>query len=175
VDWILLGPGAGCYVYDNEIFCSVNAGSFSPPTNPPVGFSHGVSAVFSDVVVLALTCEWKNCRLYVLITIVYRPLPFIFLTSCDIIIWLLSSKAAVRWKRFHSFVVWRDAWQWMSGTRLWICLWTSVSRVPYLNCSGLNVIFGSGGWIVPSILFTCVISGVYTLWCSRNTNDKNQK
>jgi hypothetical protein len=86
---------------------------FSPPSNPTVGFSHGVGAFLSDVVVLALICEWKNRRLCVLITIVRRSLLFIFLSTCYIIIWPSSSKAAVRLKRFHSFVVWRDAWQWM--------------------------------------------------------------
>jgi len=36
MDWIHLDPEAGCFVYDNDHFGSVNAGSFSPPTNPTV-------------------------------------------------------------------------------------------------------------------------------------------
>jgi len=28
VDWIHLDPEAGCYVYDKELFGSLNAGSF---------------------------------------------------------------------------------------------------------------------------------------------------
>jgi hypothetical protein len=118
---------------------------FSRPANPTVGFSHGVGVVLPDVVVLARMCEWKNRHLCVLITIVRRSLLFLGLSSCDLIFWPLSNKTAVRWKRLHSFVVWRDTRQWMSGTRLWICLWTWVNKVLYLNCCELNVIFGSWG------------------------------
>lgn len=133
-------------------FCKCR--QFSRPANPTVGFSHGVGAVFSDVVVLARTCERKNRHLCVFITIVRRSLLFLGLSSCGIIVWPLSNIAALSWQRLHSFVVWRDTRQWMFSTRLWICLWTWVNSIPYLNCPELNVIVGCGGWIVPSILGT---------------------